>query len=106
MKKDIFMIIFNTTYLVSFDAHDTWLRWISSRHIPFMLKNSLFKDPRLFKVLVDEEHGVTYSLQFASPDMAAMQNWQEKHKNEMEADLRDTFGESVMFFSTLLEEIE
>jgi hypothetical protein len=100
------MIVFNTTYLVAFEVHDTWLQWISSRHIPAMLETSFFKDPRLFKVLVDEEHGVTYSLQFSSPDMASIQSWQEKHKDEMESGLRKTFGESVMFFSTLLEEIK
>ena len=100
------MIVFNTTYLVTFEVHDTWLQWISFRHIPAMLETSFFKDPRLFKVLVDEEHGITYSLQFSSPDMASVQSWQEKHKDEMETDLRETFGESVMFFSTLLEEIK
>jgi len=100
------MIVFNTTYLVSFEVHDIWLQWISFRHIPTMLDTSFFKEPRLFKVLVDEEHGITYSLQFSSPDMAAIQMWQEKHQSEMESDLRETFGESVMFFSTLLEEIK
>ena len=105
MKKDILMIVFNTTYLVSFEVHDVWLQWISCRHIPSMLGTSFFKDPRLFKVLVDEEHGITYSLQFSSPDMAAMQQWREKHRAEIDADLWETFGESVMSFSTLLEEI-
>ena len=99
------MIVFNTTYLVAFEVHDTWLQWISFRHIPAMLETSLFKDPRLFKVLVEEEHGTTYSLQFSSPDMVSIQSWQEKYKDEMETDLKETFGESVMFFSTLLEEI-
>ncbi len=100
------MIIFNTTYLVSFEVHDSWLQWISFRYIPSMLETSFLKDPRLFKVLVDEEHGITYSLQFSSPDMATMKKWQEKHRAEMETDLHETFGESVMFFSTLLEEIK
>ena len=100
------MIVFNTTYQVSFEVHDTWLQWISFRHIPAVLETSSFIDPRLFKVLVDDDQGATYSLQFSSPNMEIVRNWQEKHKDEMEADLRETFGESVMFFSTFLEEIK
>ncbi|MDR1729152.1 MAG: DUF4286 family protein [Prevotellaceae bacterium] len=100
------MIVFNTTYLVSLDVHDAWLQWISFRHIPSMLDTSFFIEHRLFKVLVDEEQGITYSLQFSSPDMATIEEWQKKHRAETEADLRETFGESVMSFSTLLEEIK
>ncbi len=100
------MIVFNTTYLVSFEIHDTWLQWISFQHIPAMLATSFFNDPRLFKVMVEEDQGITYSLQFSSPDMETVQSWQEKHRDEMEADLRSTFGDSVMFFSTFLEEIK
>lgn len=100
------MIVFNTTYLVSFEAHDTWLQWISFQYIPAMIATSFFDEPRLFKVLVDEEHGVTYSLQFSAQDMEMVQLWEQKHKEEIESDLRDTFGESVLFFSTLLEEIK
>jgi len=100
------MIVFNTTYLVSFEVHDTWLQWISFRHIPAMLETTFFTDPRLFKVLIDEDQGVTYSLQFSSPTMDMVRNWQKKHQGEMEADLKETFGESVMFFSTFLEEIK
>jgi len=100
------MIVFNTTYLVAFEVHDTWLQWISFRYIPAMLKTSFFIEPRLFKVLVDEEHGVTYALQFSTSNMDMVQKWQEKHKDEMEADLKETFGEAVMFFSTILKEVK
>jgi hypothetical protein len=100
------MIVFNTTFLVSFEVHDTWLQWISSRHIPFMLSTSFFELPRLFKVLVEEDQGITYSLQFSSPDMKTVRQWIECHKQDVENELIETFGESVLFFSTFLEEIK
>jgi hypothetical protein len=100
------MIIFNTTYLVSFDAHDTWLQWISSRLIPSMLATSFFEHPRLFKVLVGEDEGITYSLQFSFSDMKTIQSWLNDHKHLLENELKETFGESVLFFSTFLEELK
>ena len=100
------MIVFNTTYLVSLEVHDMWLQWISFRYIPAMLATSFFKEPRLFKVMVEEKEGITYSLQFSAQNMEMVRQWQQQYQDEMNNDLRETFGESVVFFSTFLEEIK
>jgi len=71
-----------------------------------MLATSFFKEPRLFKVMVEEKEGITYSLQFSAQNMEMVRQWQQQYQDEMNNDLRETFGESVVFFSTFLEEIK
>ena len=104
-KKIEVMIVFNTTYLVSAEIHDTWLQWITCQYIPDMLSTQCFAEPRLFKVLVEETEGITYSLQFSARTVAQVREWQNKHKEKQESQQKDMFGESVLFFSTYLKEI-
>jgi hypothetical protein len=104
-KKKELMIVFNTTYLVSPSVHDAWLQWITSFYIPDMLSTGCFSSPKLYKVLVEEKDGLNYSLQFSAPTVAKVKEWQDKYRDRQQTQLRETFGESVLFFSTYLKEV-
>lgn len=71
------MIVFNTTYLVAKGAESAFLQWVKEVYAPLITQTGLLTNGRLFKVLVSEEEGITYSLQFDAegvPEMADSKN--------------------------------
>lgn len=99
------MIVFNTTYLVSEEVHDKWIERIAGVFIPTMVSTGIFSNPRLYKVLVNENEGITYSLQFSVQDGSDLKKCEEEYNEMLETSMRQVFGESVLFFTTLLDEI-
>ena len=60
------MIIYNVTINIDHSVHDKWLQWMQNKHISDVLATGLFNNARFVKVLVEEDDGVTYSVQFFS----------------------------------------
>ncbi len=71
--------------------------------MPAVQKIGLLGAPRLYKVLVSEEEGITYSLQFDAESVADMSKFKNQHLAELEQMLFRRFGESVLHFSTYLK---
>lgn len=99
------MIVFNTTYLVSEEIHDKWIERLASVFIPTMTNTGTFSNPRFYKVLVEEKDGITYSLQFSVPDGSDLKKCEKMYNEMLETSMRQVFGESVLYFTTLLDEI-
>ena len=58
------MIIYNVTLNVDQEVHEEWLNWMKEIHIPDVMATGLFLDNRLCRVLVDDEGGITYAIQY------------------------------------------
>ena len=71
--------------------------------MPAVQKVGLLGAPRLYKVLVSEEEGITYSLQFDAETVADMSKFKKQHLADLEQMLFSRFGESVLHFSTYLK---
>ena len=100
------MLVFNTTYLVSKASENDFLAWMKAVYVPAVQKIGLLGAPRLYKVLVSEEEGVTYSLQFDAETVADMSKFRNQYLDELEQLLFLRFGESVLHFSTYLKSCE
>ncbi len=100
------MIVFNTTYLVSKNTEALFLAWIKSEYVPAVERTGLLKSPRLFKVLVSEEEGITYSLQFEAETVSSMSEFKKQFLAGLEQMVFDKFGESVLHFSSYLKSCE
>ena len=65
------MILYNTTIKVEQTIHEEWLEWMQQTHIPAYIATGLFLEYKLCRILGDDdEHGITYALQFLCPDLA------------------------------------
>ena len=101
------MYIFNTTFLVSDRLYGVWYKWLQEEHIPFMLDSGFFKNPQLAKVLlVEPSDGTSFSLQFHVEDMDTLHTWNEKNEEHFAHQVKNKFGEEVLFFSTVMEVIK
>lgn len=101
------MIIYNTTYLVSDKAYASFLKWIKTKHIPQLLESGYFKNPRVCKVLTEEQQdGTSVSVQLEAENIKAVTKWKEKHGDLFHMELSSLFSEEVLCFSTCMEVIE
>lgn len=100
------MIVFNTTYLVAKPVESTFLRWMKMEYVPWVMETGLLSNPRLYKVLVSEEEGITYSLQFDAESVSAMSDFKKKRLPALEQKLAEKFGESVLHFASYLKSCE
>jgi hypothetical protein len=99
------MIIYNVTINIEHDVHDEWLNWMKNQHIPDVMETRCFLENKLCKVLVDEEQGITYSIQYTAPDMESLEKYQREFAPRLQKEHSDRFANKFVAFRTLLEVI-
>lgn len=100
------MIIYNTTYQIDPSVHDEALSWIKEELIPSLLSSSHLKNPRLVRVMSDDKSNNSYSLQFEVEDIASLNDWYKTCGASIYAALTKKYGNNLLGFTTLLENIE
>lgn len=100
------MYLYNVTVNVDSDIHDNWLQWMKATHIPDVLATGQFIDCRLTRVMVEEESGVTYAMQYQFASMADYQLYQEIYAPDLQHATQTKYGDKVVAFRTLLEIID
>lgn len=100
------MVIFNTTYHVSNSSNKAFLSFVKEFVIPQALESKLLSKPRLAQVIhPTPEGGISYSLQFNAPNMAAIEQWRLQYEANLSHLIAKQFGHQVAGFSTLLQNI-
>jgi len=97
------MIIYNVTVNVDNDIREEWLAWMKATHIPDVMATGFFVENKICKVLVDEEQGTTYSIQYTASDMNALKEYQKLHAPKLQKEHTDKYGSKCVAFRTLLE---
>ena len=101
------MIIFNTTFHADDDVKDQFLQYLKENYIPTASSSGFLFAPRLSLIhRQHEEGGVSYSLQFSIKNVDTLNHWLSTSGAELQQELTKSFGNKVMGFITLLEEIE
>lgn len=97
------MIIYNVTVNIENDVREEWLEWMKEKHIPDVMKTGHFLENKICKVLVDEEQGTTYSIQYTCESMEALNNYQQEHSPRLQKEHAEKFANKFVAFRTLLE---
>ena len=100
------MYIINTTYAVSASLCNEWKKWVSQTLFPAMIRTGQLTAPRMFKVLVANENGdESFCVQFET-DIEGVRLWKSDLEEQTKKLISDTFGLSVIGFSTILKEVK
>lgn len=97
------MIIYNVTVNIENDVHQEWLKWMKEVHIPDAMNTGCFIENKICKVLVNEEQGTTYSVQYTCIDMDTLKKYQANHAPRLQKEHTDKYGTKALAFRTLLE---
>lgn len=99
------MIIYNVTSNIDNSVHDQWLIWIKE-HIPQVLSTGCFTEAKLTKVLVDDDQGTTYSVQYRAKSRESLDEYYSKFADALRQDAVKRFADKVLAFRTELEVID
>lgn len=97
------MIIYNVTINIDNDVREEWLNWMKTVHIPEVMATGYFLDYKICKVLVDEEQGTTYSVQYTAASMQDVTEYREQHSPRLQKVTNERYGSKMVSFRTLLE---
>jgi hypothetical protein len=99
------MIIYNVTVAVEYAIHDEWLTWMTKEHIPEVLATGKFVDFKMYKVLLEEDGGLTYSIQYFAESLSQIQLYLAQDAHVLQAKHREMFADQTVSFRTVLEEL-
>ncbi|HEY6161533.1 MAG TPA: DUF4286 family protein [Bacteroidia bacterium] len=99
------MIIYNVTVNIDNDVREEWLRWMKEIHIPAVMATGYFLQNRICKILVDEESGTSYSIQYTCANMEDLLEYQEKEAPRLQKEHSERYKDKFVAFRTLLEEV-
>jgi hypothetical protein len=97
------MIIYNVTVKVDHDVHDDWLSWMKEVHIPDVMRTGKFVEHQIAKVLVDDQDGTTYAIQYKCTSMQDLESYQTEHAPALQRDHAERYKDKFVAFRTLLE---
>lgn len=101
------MYIYNVTTNIEDTAHDEWLHWMKTVHIPQVLSTGKFLSAKMTKVLVEEESGGhTYSVQYTVPDKETLDRYYEEDASRLREDAMKLFAGKLVSFRTELEVVD
>jgi len=100
------MIVYNTTFHIENEILEECLQYLKKIYIPKAAASGFLHNPGLRKVLhTRQEEGSSFSVQFHVKNMDTLNYWMEREGSLLHKDLTERFGNKVVGFSTLLEEI-
>jgi len=100
------MIIYNVTCNVETQISEEWMSWMKEVHIPEVMKCGIFTVCQINKVLISNEEGETFAVQYSCPTMKDLHNYQVNFSTSLQKKHSDRYGTKVVAFRTLLEVIE
>lgn len=96
------MYIYNVTVNIDDSVHHEWLKWMKEVHIPDVMDTGLFLRNRILEVMVDEESGKTYSIQYTVKDLETLRLYQEVYASRLQQEHTDKFEGKFVSFRTIL----
>ena len=98
------MILYSVTVNIEYSAHEEWLNWMKTVHIPDVMNTGLFTENRILRLLGDEDSGgVTYSIQYTCPDLPSYERYQNEYAPKLQEEHLNKYKDRFVAFRTLLE---
>ncbi len=100
------MIIYNVTLKVDLDILEDWKRWLLDEHIPAMMATGLFQKYSVALLLEqDDTQGRTFVVKYFCESIEKYNTYIRKHAQIMRNEGFERYGDKVVSFRTLMEEI-
>ena len=99
------MYIYNITINIEKSIEEDWLRWMQEKHIPEMLNTGKFFEAKMCQVMVDEDQGLTYSVQYTTDSKETLEKYYQENAAQLRQEGLVLFKEKFVAFRTELKVI-
>ncbi len=96
------MYIYNVTINIEDSIHQEWLSWIKD-HIQEVLATGKFISAKLTQVLVEDEMGTTYSVQYTANTREDLDEYYTNHAPKLQSAGIKKFADKMIAFRTELK---
>lgn len=100
------MYIYNVTSNIEEKAHEKWLHWMKSVHIPEVLATGKFLSAKMTKVLAEEGTGHTYSVQYTVASKEMLNAYYREDAPRLRQEGQKLFADQLISFRTELEVVD
>jgi len=97
------MYIYSVTINIEASVEQEWLKWMQEEHIPQMLETGKFFEAKMCQVMVDEENGVTYAVQYTTEDKETLERYYNENAEHLRQEAAKLFGGNFVAFRTELK---
>ena len=99
--------IFNTTFLVEAPLEQEWLTHLQTTYLPYLQVQKWCSDILFTRIKHEtRQDGISFSLQLIFDSKETLQQYLQNEQERFLQSLHDHFGQRILPFSTLLEEVE
>jgi len=99
------MYIYNVTINIEESVHEEWLIWIQD-HIQEVLNTGRFVSAKMTQVLVEEEMGITYSVQYTANTREDLDDYYRIDAPKLQSDGIKKFADKMVAFRTELKVVK
>ena len=101
------MIIYNVTCNIPESIEGEWVHWMKHVHIPEVIATEKFTGFKILKLLttVEDNEGVNYAIQYYCQSLDDYEDYMNRFAPALRQKTFDRYGEQVLAFRTLLEEV-
>ena len=99
------MYIYNVTINIEKSIEQEWLRWMQKVHIPEVLETGKFTEAKMCQVIVEEETGITYSIQYTTDSKETLDRYYAEDADRLRQEGIKLFGNKFVAFRTELDVI-
>ena len=96
------MYIYNVTVNIETSIEQEWLNWMEYEHIPKMLATGKFFEAKMCQVMVEEEIGITYSIQYTTEDKETLERYYNENADALRQEAITLFGSKLVSFRSEL----
>lgn len=100
------MYIYNVTSNIEDKAHNEWVQWMKTVHIPQVLATGKFLSAKMTKVVLEEGTGQTYSVQYTVADKKTLERYYKEDAPQLRKEGLRLFADQLISFRTELEVID
>ncbi|MDO5570528.1 MAG: DUF4286 family protein [Bacteroidales bacterium] len=100
------MIIFNTTFSVDNASIEEFIDFVKQIYVVKAIETGELTRPRLVKILTENAESSSIALQFEVKEPEHLDNWYDSTGDSLNEILVNQFGDKVLGFSTIMEEVE
>jgi len=101
------MIVYNTTFHIEKDILEESLVYLKEQYIPKAIASGFMQHPCLRRVMhTAEDEGISFSVQFHVKNVDTLNFWMQNEGSVIHKELVSRFGNKIVGFTTLLEEID
>lgn len=101
------MIVYNVTCSMEPHLADEWLQWMREVHIPEVMATGCFLEWKILRLMTSaqDDLGVNYAIQYSAENLEKYETYRDQYGPILQQKTRDKYGESILAFRTLLEDI-